>query len=361
MAGSENRRRDRRGGSRSGEARPASPPARRRSLLARLTEAAERASSQTRSDRVKSRLLALVPVITMLLLASLMMPRRAEPDAVPLPMVDAAKLSAALDADRSLVDAAAREPLPTSGLVLGGAMRDLFTLEVTAERDDSRVADAMAAHDKATEIAFREHGERAIRSLRAVQTARFLEAVREFEKTGKESDELVGLGGSFVRRMREVGWIQGNKVVPDPVALHVAYTIIWNHRLGVDSAPAFQPTLDEMRVLYSFYLTHPHVPDAQIAVFEDQRAKAKSKEECALVRERELSAVHQWRVERVKRLAAIDPAYPADFALGVTYYEAKLYALSVAAFRESLRKSPEGPFAMRAQNHLKAALAAESQ
>ncbi len=359
MAGSENKRRERAGDS------PGREPRRRagatRSPIARLFAAAERASSQTRGDRVKSRLLALVPVLTMLVLASLMMPRRAEPDAVPLPTIDGAKLSAALAADRALVDSAAREPLPTSVLVLGGAMRDLFTLEVTAERDDSRVADAKAALDKAAQIALEEHGERSIRALRAVQTARFLEAVREFEKTGKEGDELVALGGSFVRRMRDVGWIEGNKVLPDPVALHVAYQIIWNHRLGVDAAPVFQPTLDEMRALYSFYLTHPHVPDAQVAVFEDQRAKATTKEQCALVRERELAAVHQWRVERVKRLAAIDPTYPADFALGVTYYQSKLYGLSVAAFRESLRKSPEGPFAMRAQNHLKAALAAEAQ
>ncbi|MBL8608083.1 MAG: hypothetical protein JNL38_12230 [Myxococcales bacterium] len=329
--------------------------------LSALVRAADRASSQTRADRVKSRLLALMPVATLVLFASLLMPRRAEPDALPMPIVDAAKLDAALAADDALVREAKGAPLPPELLKLGGAMRDMFELEAAAEPDDARVVDAKAAIDDAVRVAITAHGDGPIRALRAVQTARFLEAVREFDATGRETADLRGLGGGFVRRMRDVMWIKGHHVVPDATFLHVAYKLIWNHRVGVDNLPAFQPSLDEMRVLYSFYLTHPHVPDAQVAAFEDQRAKATTPEACALVREREVSATHQWKVERVKRLAAIDPTYPADFALGVTYYQARNYGLAVHAFRESLRKAPEGPYAMRAQNHLKAALAAEAQ
>ena len=56
---------------------------------------------------------------------------------------------------------------------------------------------------------------------------------------------------------------------------------------------------------------------------------------------------------RVMWLAAIDPAYPADYARGIASYRRGDYGSSAASFRLWLRDHPEGPYALRALNYQK--------
>ena len=67
-----------------------------------------------------------------------------------------------------------------------------------------------------------------------------------------------------------------------------------------------------------------------------------------------------WRLEKVKLLAKIDPEYPGEYARGVAAYRAGKYAISEDAFKKWLKDHPNGPFTLRAQNHLRAAIAAQS-
>jgi TolA-binding protein len=65
-----------------------------------------------------------------------------------------------------------------------------------------------------------------------------------------------------------------------------------------------------------------------------------------------------WRVDKIRKLALIDPSYPGSYALGIAYYRAGRYDLAADAFTAFISAHPDGPYALRAKNHLKAALAA---
>ena len=53
----------------------------------------------------------------------------------------------------------------------------------------------------------------------------------------------------------------------------------------------------------------------------------------------------------------LDHDYPAAFARGVLYYRAGAYEASADSFRAVLATRPDGPWTLRAKNHLLEALA----
>jgi hypothetical protein len=134
---------------------------------------------------------------------------------------------------------------------------------------------------------------------------------------------------------------------------------MWNAFLGFPHRPGFEPTLDELRALYAFYLSWPHVSRGMREALAAARRGAHDEKACAAIDHGAQLAVESWRLEHVKSLAAIDPAYPADYALGIASYRHGDYRASVAAFRRWLSEHPEGPFALRARNFLRAAADAE--
>src|SRR5258708_10458518 len=89
------------------------------------------------------------------------------------------------------------------------------------------------------------------------------------------------------------------------------------------------------------------------------RRGARDAKACTAIAEAERMAIESWRLEHVKALVAIDPAYPADYALGVASYRHGDYGASVTAFRRWLHDHPEGPLTLRAQNYLRAAADAD--
>jgi TolA-binding protein len=80
---------------------------------------------------------------------------------------------------------------------------------------------------------------------------------------------------------------------------------------------------------------------------------------CQALAETERVARETWRLERIARLAAIDPTYPAAYAKGVASFGRGKYAEAASAFRAWLHDHPEGPLALRAQSFLLEALDAE--
>src|SRR5262249_19325488 len=156
------------------------------------------------------------------ILGTLVMPRSAPPDGIPLPAIDGRELARIAAHDKELAERARRASLPGEVRALGSAIRE-FNLREARGADDAAIGEARRALDEAITVAVTKGGE-ALAGLRAVQLEGFLAEVKEFETTGKESEELQALGGSFVRRMRYAGWCDDrNRIVLDVPQRRVAF------------------------------------------------------------------------------------------------------------------------------------------
>ena len=183
--------------------------------------------------------------------------------------------------------------------------------------------------------------------------------IERFEATGEQSPELAALGGAFIRSMTSEGWWDGHVLAPDERAIRSMFKQMWNAFLGLDARKGFELSLDEQRSLYAFYLSHAHPAKASRDALDAARRGARDEHSCTAIAEAERAATESWRLERINRLGAIDPAYPTEYARGVASYRRGDFGASVRAFRTWLRDHPEGPLALRAQNFLRAAADAE--
>jgi hypothetical protein len=321
--------------------RPESPETGRRSARAELGDAAW---------------LAVVPIGVAVLFGVLLLPRRADPADVPVPIPAAGSLARAASVDRELADRARGELLPGSVRALGSAIRQYHSLEGSA--DAAVLGDARRRVDDALTSAFAS-GQDALVELRAVQLEGFLSALRSFETSGVESDELTALAGRFVPAMRAAGWCEGSTMLPREPALRTMFKQMWNALLGLDGRPGFEPSLDEQRAFYAFAIAHPHPSADMRAAIEAARRGAHDARACEGVREAEQSASEEFRLERIARIAAIDSAYPASYARGVVSFRRGDYRGASAAFRTWLTDHPDGPLALRAQSFLRASDAAQ--
>jgi len=165
------------------------------------------------------------------------------------------------------------------------------------------------------------------------------------------------LGGGFVRRMHDVGWCSDDhRLAMNESVRRTMFKLEWDALLNVDRA-GFPPSLDEERELFAFYLRHPHAPEGTRKRIDEARAVAPTGKACASLDEAETIAAEEWRLEKVRRIAEMDPTYPAAYAVGVARYRHKDYEASVQSLREWLLTHPDGPWTLRARNHLRAALA----
>jgi hypothetical protein len=249
-------------------------------------------------------------------------------------------------------------PLPDDVRALGSAIR-AYNLREAQQGIDPYVTptsmnEARNALDDALAPLASGHDD-ALLALRATQLESFVAAVYTFEKTGAETPELQALGGPFVRRMREVGWCREHACSFDDEALRTMFRRSWNGLLRLERAP-FAPGLDEERALYSFYLRHPHAPETARKRIDEARSSARSAKACAALVEGEAIAAEAWRIEKVKRLAELDPEYPRDYALGILKYRSKTYEAAAESFRDWLDAHPDGPWTLRARNYLRASL-----
>ncbi len=313
-----------------------------------------------RATKKESRGLALVPVTVCVLLLALMMPRAAKPDSVPLPDVDERAVAAVVKADRARAAQARASRLPQDILAVGTAFRAVQAADAHARGpDDEASYNARTELREALSVVRRRASAAELVSLRAVQLEAFLEEVRRFEATGETSRELEELAGAFVERMRAVGWVEDHRMVPDESQLRVAYKTMWNAVVG-EGTPELALTLDEHRVLYGLYLSRPHPPETRRAELEAERKAAKSDVECERAAVNARRATEKWRADKIRQLGRIDPSYPTDYALGVAYFRGDQHDLAVKSFRTWLDAHPDGPWSLRARNHLKAAVEASA-
>jgi hypothetical protein len=315
-------------------------------------------SRSRRAELLDALRLAVVPFGVAILFGLLLLPRRGAPDDVPVPIPDPAGLARAAAIDHDLATQARSEPLPGPVRALGSAIRAYHSLE--AAEGGAEIARSRAAVDAAM-IEASAGGDEPLLRLRAVQLEGFLDEIRRFESTGAQTDELAALAGGFVRSMRAVGWCDGRTLAPREPALRALFKEMWDAFLGLEGRPAFAPSLDEQRALYALYLSAPHPSAGMRAAIEAARHGARDANACEGVREAERNATEEWRLERIRRLAVIDPAYPAAYARGVASYRRADYRGAAAAFQTWLADHPEGPLSLRARSFLRAAEAQSAE
>jgi hypothetical protein len=310
-----------------------------------------------RTGALDSYLLGLVPLGVAMVLGLLVLPRATPADDVPIPVADGRALAHGRDVDAQL----ARTTLSPEVRALGSALRAYNTLEAQQVTDPyvtpAKMADARVAIDHALALLPPDGLDGALLALRAVQSEGFLAELRTFEHKGTETPELLALGGGFVRRMGDVGWCGADhRLAMNESVRRTMFKLEWDALLNIDH-PGFPPSLDEERELFAFYIRHPHAPEGIRKRIDEARAVAPSAKACASLDEAETMAAEEWRLEKVRRIATMDPTYPAEYALGVARYRHRDYEASVQSFREWLVAHPEGPWTIRARNHLRAALA----
>lgn len=325
-------------------------------LPAKVERALAKAREAAKADlqRKSGRWLAAIPLGIGALLLALMMPRSTRPDGVPVPIVDHRVTDAIAKAEEKLADAAEAERLPGDVLTAGSAIRELNTAE---SGDDAQAASAARTQVEALVADAVRHpgGDQNLLKLRALQTRYFLNAVSAWER-GEEPKEFLATGGGFVRRAEQVGWAIGRRVLLDETQRRVVFKTVWNAMTHLDRPP-FGLTLDEERALYAFYIQHPRTPENARLHVQDQLSRATTPETCARARAELRRQEESWRADKIKRLGAIDRSYPTDYALGIVYFRGGRVDLAVDSFNSYLEANPDGPYTLRARNHLKAAVA----
>jgi len=306
-----------------------------------------------------SRWLAVIPVTAAVLMFLLIVPRGAPPEDIPLPQVDGRALREIVAADVARARDATANRLPTDVLAIGSGIRGLNKQFTSG--DSEGVAPARAILDDALRGAASREPKvliEQLQKLRAVQLEEFLVELKRFESTGQQSPALFEVGGGFIERMTDAGWVHGHDLELDDAQRRAAFKLVWTAMVGGTQVAELALALDEQRALYALYLTRPHVPDAQRVSFESLRRSAATNDECNTVALKERLASELWRADKIKKLGEIDPAYPTGYALGVAYYRAGRYDQSMEAFRSWMDAHPDGPLALRARNYWKAAFAA---
>jgi len=307
-----------------------------------------------------ARWLAAIPLSAAALTMLLLMPRATPPDEIPLPQIDGKALEAVRRDDTARAASARMTRLSGEVLTVGTALRALNKAQVSnASVDDIGLAQTALEHAFEVVVgADRATAADSLRTLRAVQLDGFLAEAERFEATGKSTEELELLSGPFLDHMVLAGWVDHGKIALDEGARRAAYKLVWNTLVGADRLKELRLTLDENRALYTFYLTHPHAAEGQRMAYANMRRLSTTEVDCNRAISQEKIDMEQWRIEKIRRLGEIDPTYPTGYALGVAYYREARYDLSMDAFRQWIAKHPDGPLALRARNHMMAAIAA---
>jgi hypothetical protein len=279
----------------------------------------------------------LVAVAVAGITALLAVPRSVEPRELPRPIADARELRFIQQKDDTVAQAITRSPLDVDVRALGSLLRAFGTAD--AARDEPMLAQLRSRISLAV-LTAKTHGDEQLLALRAFQMQAFVREVRHFVATGETSPELVELGGSFADALLRYEWCEG----PRPCVMHMGEHVLrvmfkrrWNEISGLTEGP-FAPTLDEQRVFYDFLLQHP--PQTTHRLDEANRSTFDG----------------SYLLRKVDELGAIDPTYPRLFARGIIQFRAGDFRRASQSFSGHLELSPDGPWTIRAQNHLRAAL-----
>jgi hypothetical protein len=273
--------------------------------------------------------LGLVTVGMVLTFALLALPRPSMPMTLPLPRIDRAEARRSAHMESDLATRAEAEGLPFEVRAVGEGVRQLGRRSAQGE-DTGREQQDIHAHVKAVLDA---HDEPLLLRLRAVQTQYFLAALRQFERDSKPNPELDELGGDFVARSKQAGWLsQSGRLLPDEAILRVLFHLRWADLIGKRTVFPFAPTLNDWRIYYRFLLQYP-ARDATEAELTGSAADAA-------------------RLRAAVALGRKDPDYPTELAQGYLLYQLGDAAGGASAYRRHLAKHEDGPYALLARNYL---------
>ncbi len=271
--------------------------------------------------------LGLVTVGMVLTFALLALPRASVPTTLPLPRIDRAEARESAIEERELAARTEAEGLPFEVRAVGEAIRHLGRssasgLDTTHDREDIRARVKVVSTAHQTPLLLR---------LRAVQTQYFLKALRQFERDGKTSSELDELGGEFLARARQAGWLDHTgRVVPDEATLRVLFRARWADLIEKRTVFPFAASLNELRIYYRFLLEHPALSPEQAAANDETGA----------------------RLGIVTALSKKDPDYPTDMAQGYLLHRLGETEAAATAYRRYLGTHEGGPYALLARNYL---------
>jgi hypothetical protein len=302
--------------------------------------------------------LGVIAVTAALLGTLLFVPLRVAPEDLPLPIADERSLAQAQQIDeemalrvvplleRELAHAAASDGADAA--THGGEPATLYDLRAFGEafraygnaEASSDMYEAVRLRKKLLEATARARsiGDRELLGLRAYEKRRFVEELARWEHSGTVSDEMTGLGGSFLSLAERYGWTTDHRLAMGDAVRGIFFERRWNELTGLTEAP-YALSVDQSRVLYRYWLMHPPVETAVVS-FADA---------CRLADE--------WRLRKVTEIARFDPAYPAALARGVLLYRLGRYPAAADALRDHLRSASGGAFALRARNYLAEATA----
>jgi hypothetical protein len=260
--------------------------------------------------------------------AYLAIPRAAEPTLLPLPQPDRRVLARQRAEEARLASQAREVPLSFDVRAVGDAFRRLGAGTVAGEGvPEGILRDLRNLAQEARKSA----GAPALLALRSVQTELFVEAAREWDRTGQPSTELRELGGDFPEVAKQRGFAKDGHLVLDDEELGTLFRMRWCELTQTKSIPPLAPSLDEYRAFYGLILGHSAGGDAA----EGDRTLLMA----------------------VAALGKLDPRYPAAVARGVLLYRAGARPAAAEAFRDHLSSGGEGAYHLRARNHLLAVLA----
>jgi hypothetical protein len=260
--------------------------------------------------------------------AYLAIPRAAEPTLLPLPQPDRRVLARQRAEETRLSEEARRVPLSFEVRAVGDAFRRLGAGTVAEQGvPESTLRDLQKLAAEAQVKA----GGRALLALRSVQAELFVAAAREWDTTGKMSTELRELGGDFPEVAEQRGFRKAGRLVLDDEELGTLFRMRWCELTRTKNAPPLAPSLDELRAFYALLLAHSPANGDR--------------------------GSDRVRLLAVAALSKLDPRYPAAVARGVLLYRSGAQAAAADAFREHLSRQEDGPFRLRARNHLLATLA----
>jgi hypothetical protein len=266
------------------------------------------------------------------LAALLAAPRATKPSILPLPEPNRSVLAHDRAADLARAERAKTHELPYATRAVGEALRRFGLASVTKSGNAEATLKDLRTLAKVDLTA--GHVEELL-ALRAVQSELFVAATRHWERSDSADTELRELGGDFVELATRSSWLEAKRVTLEDEELALLFRMRWNDLTGLGASQPFTARLDEYRDRYALLLRHP------------------SGENAAVRLKRQLGYV--------AAVETLDHDYPALFARGVLLYRAEAYEAAASAFQAHLLAHPNGPWTLRAKNHLLEATARISE
>jgi hypothetical protein len=270
-------------------------------------------------------------VLSAILMAALVVPRAVPPRELPLPRVDRSEQRELLAHERARSSRARATTLPYEVRAVGELVRRFGALPRNQPQHLSTLAGQLREQIAEARAL---HGSEPLLALRALQTELFIEAVRA-QAPRTDAGAARELGGELASRDAHPTWYDERGFRGSDAELATLFRMRWNELIGVAREQPFLVTLNEWRVYYRFKLAR------------SERGPRADGDGSSLLRD-------------LNALGSLDPDYPLELARGVALYWHGAFDEAAAAFAAHLRLHPDGPWTLRARNHLAACGAALS-